>query len=568
MTQSRLIPGAPALPSMGPMAGPGMATGAIPSSSLFGRETPPAPVTPVTQMLSPAAAPGLPSLNLGASLGDASTGMAPASPMPRGRSISALRSPRGTNFIRLAIAAVFLLGFLGTAGFFFKDAIMGAFAGSDAPEKTPAVPALPKPNPVAESSSSPPEKTVTTTVPEAPKPESASETGAGGMVAGVETKIPVTQSLGLDQNTTGIVPPRAQPATQDEIKAATATGTVAMVSPPPATPKDNDSQPPLTTPPAGEKLLEVPPTAATPVTSAPPGPAAVSGGINDSSVPTSDDIPPKAQPALDALKQFLAASNVADRAKLTLASTEMRPLMERYYSKMSDGPIQVDHIGFSNFDERPDLGSGAHCIFRIENKAWEYPVPVMLEQQPDGWKVDWLTFIELKDRKLEEFFKGYQEGRFMFHVGIYRQHYFEDAVPNRDQKDAFSVGLERPNPFRAPVFLPKETQLAQQLRERLPWEVHVWAIVELEWKKLGSQQWVELVSMPQMHWYFVPTPPKPQAKPVSATEQPAPAMPAEPVPPPLGGPSSSTKSKSSPNSSSKGETFPPGIRRSPATGGR
>jgi hypothetical protein len=45
----------------------------------------------------------------------------PASPLPAGRNLAALRPNRGTNVIRLAMAAVFLLGFLGLAAFFLKD---------------------------------------------------------------------------------------------------------------------------------------------------------------------------------------------------------------------------------------------------------------------------------------------------------------------------------------------------------------------------------------------------------------------------------------------------------------
>jgi hypothetical protein len=71
----------------------------------------------------------------------------------------------------------------------------------------------------------------------------------------------------------------------------------------------------------------------------------------------------------------------------------------------------------------------------------------------------------------------------------------------------------------------------------------VWAVVELEWKKLGSQQWVELVSMPQMHWYSVPATPRP----ISTSEKPPLEAPAAPA-----------------AASANSQAFPPGIKRSPA----
>ena len=534
LTQSRLIPGAPSLPSLGGTSG---ATSALNSgSSLFGRETPPAPVTPATQYLSPAAqpmVPGMPSLNLG-------TGQGEASPLPRGRNMSALAAPRGTRFIRLAIAAIFLFGFIGIAGYLFKDALKEAFAGlGDEAAEIPSAPQIPNASDLSPPSS------ISHDAPDGRQPrlpDSPDTSELNRVSSGDSTPPVVAQGTSLGQSPTD-TPPRAIPASQEEIRTASQgepTGAMPTESSPPSI--ANELQP-VKISNDREKLLEIPTPSGSGDQSTPTSSSDIA---NSSSSAAADDIPPKAQPALAALQSFLSSPTVADRSRYTLAADVMKPLMDRYYLKMSDGPIVVDHIGFSNYEDRPELGAGAHCIFRVESKTWEYPVPVMLEKQADGWKVDWLAFVELKDRKLEEFFKGYTEGRFMFHVGIYRQHYFEDAVPNRDQKDAFSVGLERPNPFRAPVFLAKDSSLSKTLATRLPWETHVWAIVELEWKKLGSQQWVELVSMPQMHWYSVPTGPRP----ISTPEQPhspAPAVPkAEPA----------------------NEAFPPGIRRSPATGGR
>lgn len=604
-TQSRLIPGNPNLPSVASQGAHGGMTGSLPANSLFARENPPAPVTPATQMLAPnpmtapVAAGGMPSLNLGSALGEAPGG-APASPLPRGRSIAALRTPRGTNFIRLAIAAVFLLGFLGVAFFMLKDTIVGAFAAKDAEidAQIPSITGSAKPT-VPPASASGTEKSPNEGAPEPKGTELASNATSSNpaettplndkpTMATAEPKIPIAQGQGLDSTPDQpelVAPPKAQPATQEEIKAATggaeANGTMLTQSnglegnAPPLKAQLTSSTPDKSLPPAGgasgQALLEVATKTGTP----PSQPMLSTQGttLRDGGGPTSDDIPEKAAPALQALRDFLGARSVQERAKLTLGAEVMMPLMERYYSKMADGPITADHISFSNYEDRPELGSGAHCIFRIESKSWVYPVPVMMERQADGWKVDWLTFVELKDRKLEDFFKSYQEGRFMFHVGIYRQHYFDDAVPNRDQKDAFSIGLERPNPFRAPVFLPKDSPLAQTLRDRLPWETHVWAIVELEWKKLGSQQWVELVSMPQMHWYSVPatadksdTPPTPKAHAISTSEQPQPAMPAATEKAPLIMRKPGTTPAPPAATSAGSEEFPPGIRRSAPTG--
>lgn len=547
-SQSRLIPGAPSIPTMGPSGGPAM-TGALPAGSLLGRDMPPAPLTPATQALNPAAQ-SHGGLSLGGHLNQA---VSPASPLPSGRNLAALRPSRGSNFIRLGIAALFLLSFLGLAGYFLKDTLSGMLGANLPPEPEPK-------SSVVENSP--------VTEPEVPGPKSASTPDPAPYGLADTPKTPVEPTgrsplpTGQAQNMEA-VPPAPTPTPGNEeivVKPAQPTD--------PVPPLVANTSPPIPQPPQAEppKMESAPPTVAGVGSSG--GPRSTQTDPLDEK-PT-DKVPTEAQPAFEALKGFLGASSADERVRYVLGADFMKPLIERYYSRNNDGPITVDHISFGRYDKQPDLGSGAHCIFHIESKTWEYPVPAMLEEQADGWKVDWLTFIELKDRKLEEFFKTYQEGKAMFHVGIFRQHYFGDEVPNRDQKDAFSIGLPRPNPFRAPVFLSKDAQLSRELRERLPWEVHVWAVVELEWKKLGSQQWVELVSMPQMHWYSVPATPRP----ISTSEKPPLEAPAAPAAAPANSQAFPPGIKRSPAGSAPtiqkampvpDQPFPPGIRRSPAS---
>ncbi|MDZ4405329.1 hypothetical protein [Prosthecobacter sp.] len=303
-------------------------------------------------------------------------------------------------------------------------------------------------------------------------------------------------------------------------------------------------------PQASDALLEVPSKPALNAESHAPMTAPPSSGLQ-THVMAEDDAPPEAKPAVEALKKFLASSSLAERLQHTLGAEHMKPLMERYYTRSADGPIIVDRIQFVRMDPNPELGSGKHCIFSLENKTWEFPVPVMLEEQPDGFKVDWLAFVEFKDRLLEKFFQAYQEGPARFHVGIIRHHYFEDGVPNVDRKDAFRVGPAPPNSYQASVFLDKDSALAQELRIRLPWETHVWAVVELEWKKLGSQQWVELSAVPQMHWYSLPMAPRPISTPQKALER---------EEPPPGISKNGVRGKSSGQSEST--LPPPGIKKS------
>lgn len=214
-----------------------------------------------------------------------------------------------------------------------------------------------------------------------------------------------------------------------------------------------------------------------------------------------DKMPEKAKGAVSALKQFLGATTVNERLRHVMGADVIKPQMERYYQQASDGPVMIDRIEFVRMDPNPTMGNGSHCILSLESKAWEFEVPVMLEEEPDGFKVDWVAFVEFKDRLLEKFFKTYQKEPMRFHVGIQRAHYFGDEVADVSRKDCFHVSPAPPNSFQGHVFLEKGTELAEELRTDMPWETHLWAVVELEWKKVGAQQWVEVKEVPQMHWY-------------------------------------------------------------------
>lgn len=531
---SRLIPGSPALPKMSAGVSGGMG---VPSPSLLGREAPPAPVTPMTQPLHTG---GIPALNLG---GDTMP-PSPVAAIPAGRSIASLRTPRGTNYLRLAFAAVFLLGFLGLFGFLLKDHLSAIFPSlavhDDDTEELMSKEQAPAPILGTDEKKSSEPLLYDNGSLQAKSPEAVPASPAPAAVAssGFDPTEPVTVKT---------APVLSETAMSDVAISKPVIATVKT----PLPPSDATGAPTA----AAGALMEVPAKPAMNSASA-LSPSATPTSITKTHVTDDSDVPQDAKPAVAALKKFLSAGTLTERLQQTLGAEHMQPLMERYYTRAADGPVFVDRIQFVRMDPNPEVGSGRHCIFSLENKTWEYPVPVMLEEQTDGFKVDWLAFVEFKDRLLEKFFQNYQEGPVPFHVGILRQHYFEDGVPDIEHKDAFRVMPAPPNSFQAPVFLDKDTALAQELRTRLPWETHVWAVVMLEWKKLGSQQWVELSAVPQMHWYTLPVASKPAgASSGAARAVSTPQKTSEPEMPP-------GISKNGVGGKTSKNTPPPGIRKS------
>jgi hypothetical protein len=411
-----------------------------------------------------------------------------------------MRKPkRATNVFMIGLALLFLSGFLVAAGWLFREPILqvaqkltGRSFGAEpvVPEEVITQLQEPTPAPVVKPAKVPQEEL---------KKDSQELAGTP----------PTTPSPVPPIAPAPIVKPPAMPAettlpkTEDDV--VEVRKPVQVLDPKTPVPSPAETAP--------SPLVEVPKPAPQMAGEAPDDHGAVAGSIR------LDEVTEEAKPAAEALKKFLQADSLQERLKYTLASDLMRPIMERYYGNNPDGPVLVDAMAMVRYDPKPQIGGGAHAVFGLESKTWEYPVPVMLEMSGGGFKVDWLSFVEFKDRLLEKFLQGYQDGAARFHVGMTRTHYFEDKVPNASaNKDAFRISPAPPNPFSSVVFVDRESDLGRELRDKIPWGAQVWAIVELEWAKLGTQSWVNLSAVPQLNWYSVPSAPKAQrASPVEAS---------------------------------------------------
>lgn len=478
---SMLIPGAPVLQ---PASGSGQGAPGMPApsgTSLLGRD-----LGATSQSPLPASEQGLPAPRARGTepAGEGGAGVPASDRAP----VRPFRRPRrSSNLAMFALSVILLVGFVAVAGWMFREPLMEMVHRYLPLNKGAEQDPVPTPEEILA------------------KMKAESEAlGADSKNAGdsaQESGLASSEKNAAPQASTGQVPGPADSAGQA------------------APDKPLAALPEFSTPPSmGESggLLEVPPKGTVQNGSPAVSADAPAAGVTPSpaSGKVKVEVSEEARPAADALLNFLKAETLEERLKYTLAAPVMKPYMQQYYAAQPSGPVAVDSIGLVRLDSNPQVGNGTHALFGVESRAWEYPVPVMLEETDKGFQVDWLSFVEFKDRLLERFFEGYQEGAARFHVGITRTHYFEDKVPNTANKDAFRVSPAPPNPFVTTVFVEKDSQLGRELKERIPWGAHVWAIAELEWVKLGSQQWVQLVGVPQLNWYSVPA---------EAQEQPEPA---------------------------------------------
>ncbi|HSI64839.1 MAG TPA: hypothetical protein VLE43_17055 [Candidatus Saccharimonadia bacterium] len=426
-------------------------------------------------------------------------------------------SRKGPALLALFMAMMVLAG----TAWFFRDQLRVAWtthmmadeAESDALEFHPT-PAEPEAAENFDPTQPPkPSKTGSPSVVEAP-PAPAPANGTGSA--------PTPPPAGA--TTTGNPDSSPPEQVQRPAMAATPDAAPAPAPAPGSAPVPAPAVPNTQVPKAAPNLVEVPsPMPPTPEPPPATGAASPKAVPAPAPAPMIVDVPEDSRPALEALQQFLAASRWEERLRVVQGADLMRPLMQSYYASMPDGPLAVTKIALIRHDKAPQTGP-PHCVFQIGGGEVKRPLPIMVEQSPDGWKVDWLTFTEFKDNLLARFMESHQEGPKRFHVLVRRTHYFDDNVPEMDKKICVEVQSPTP-PFVGSVFAKRGTPVANILDRYLGWEVdQAAAVVELEWRREGDQQWVELTGLPQFNWRNAMAGeviPPPQAAPTAPVAVPA-----------------------------------------------
>jgi hypothetical protein len=352
----------------------------------------------------------------------------------------------------------------------------------DSGEPEPVIPTIPSPAPVIQAN------------PPGPVPVIAGQ--SNGLPPRTTPQLPTPTPVVINPAPTPPPEIRApEPATAMEVEPMVAT------APPPRAEPLEEVQAPvrMVTPPAvtNEPLVEIGRSTVTPqMVPSDPVPAVNSPVVSAS-------LPPECQPALDSLKQFLAAPNWQERLKHTQLATSMESKVQLYYASNPDGPVEVDSIDYFRHDTKPEVGKHMQVIFVLKNRAWSYDdgFPVMVEQTPEGGKVDWLTFVEFKDDILNRYLSNYVAEPGRFHVAIRRSHYFEDDVPNREDKDVFEIVPPMGN-CNGYVFVPKGSPLARSLNTTISWDKEMsFGVVQLQWRQEGQSRWIELTALPRLNWY-------------------------------------------------------------------
>lgn len=261
---------------------------------------------------------------------------------------------------------------------------------------------------------------------------------------------------------------------------------------PPSAPEPTQPEPtppPVVPPPVLPPPVTPPPAEPTPPSeqSATPPPAEEGSSI-------------KVIPAPEAaLKAFLAAPDWKSRALHVLHPAETTAKMETYHATTPDGPTAYASL-------RADASHGdgeknARLLsYLVITEALPDGFPVALVETPDGWKVDWETFVEFRDDHFGRFAAGQGGETGAFHVLVRNTHYFGEPFPGSDQLTAFR--LDPPLPDRNHyAFVPTGSDLHKTLAGVTEWGRPFAPVLQLVRKQHGDRKFhLEIESILAPNW--------------------------------------------------------------------
>ncbi|MCW1884995.1 hypothetical protein OKA04_09675 [Luteolibacter flavescens] len=227
------------------------------------------------------------------------------------------------------------------------------------------------------------------------------------------------------------------------------------VPPPPSSTEEIPPPPPTTEPPAGEDPAERP-------QEEPPSLKVISA--------------PEA-----ALKAFLSAPDWRTRAKHVLYPARTTEKMEAYHIDTPDGPTVPTQITLAASHDDPDTGERLFT-YMVATEAHPRGFPVAIMKTPDGWKVDWDSFVEFRDDHFRRFASGEGSDTGTFHLLVRNTHHFGDKFPGSDKLSVFRVDpplLDRDQY----AFAPTGKDLQKALTASIEWGRPCAAVLQLTRKK-------------------------------------------------------------------------------------
>lgn len=115
--------------------------------------------------------------------------------------------------------------------------------------------------------------------------------------------------------------------------------------------------------------------------------------------------------------------------------------------------------------------------------------------------MDWQSYIQWRDEWLKKFAMHQADEPQLLFVLLRRTHYFNDDVPNLDEKLVFRLTSAVPDDEGLVAFVERDSDLGRELESAFEWRKVYSPVVELQWVKEGGHaKYVRLTRMGRPSW--------------------------------------------------------------------
>ncbi|MGI8605073.1 MAG: hypothetical protein ACR2OZ_19040 [Verrucomicrobiales bacterium] len=189
---------------------------------------------------------------------------------------------------------------------------------------------------------------------------------------------------------------------------------------------------------------------------------------------------PELAKAQSAVQSLVSATNVDAILPFIFDGDRLRGGLLNYYSSRPLQPLTGSVIEVQFSGKVPTSGARAF-IFSVVHPDHPRGFPVSAEATPNGYQVDWESYIQWRDEWLRGFLENRPAGPYTLFVVLQRSHYFNDDVPSATDKHCFKITSAVPGDPGTNAFAEKRSPVGKSLAESYDWGKAYFPVVELEW---------------------------------------------------------------------------------------
>jgi hypothetical protein len=181
-----------------------------------------------------------------------------------------------------------------------------------------------------------------------------------------------------------------------------------------------------------------------------------------------------------AVRGLISATTVEEVLPWIYDAQSLEPIIRGYHAEHPIEPLAEAVVELEYSGVMPATGDKAH-IFTILHPRHPRGFPVSAERTPQGFRIDWQSYIQWRDGWLARFLEKKPAEPETLFVVLRRTHYFNDDVPALEEKLSFKITSAVPGDEGAVAFVDRHSAVGRSLAELYEWRTLYFPVVELQW---------------------------------------------------------------------------------------